>query len=146
VPGFELILRRNRVRGNTEDLGAGFAEGRLEAGEVDCLFGAAGSVRSRLKIEDELAPGKIGKRNGAAAVAGERERRRRRVDAELAGHMPSFRRFPRGILDGDNTRAGERGRSALAISAQSASMGEVPTGDAASRAGGAFQSETTRKS
>ena len=70
----------------------------LEAGEVDRLFGASGRVRARIEIEHELAPGEIGKRNGSAAVAGQRERRRLGAGAEFAGHMPSFRRFPRGIV------------------------------------------------
>src|SRR5208282_830957 len=111
VLGLEFILRWNRVGRDAENLRAGLAESAPEAGEVDRLLGAAGGVCPRIEIQYELAPGKIGERNGAAAIAGEDERRRDRAGAKLAGHMPSFRRFPRGNLARQHTRAGGWGRS-----------------------------------
>ena len=69
VLGLEFVLRRHRIGGNAENLGAGFGEGAREAREVDRLLGAARGVGPRIEIEDELC----GRRSRSA----KRFRRRR---------------------------------------------------------------------
>jgi hypothetical protein len=84
VFGFELVLRWQSVGGNTEDFGPGFPERCLEPIEVDSLLGATRRIGPGVEIKNELAPGEIGERDGSSAIA--------------VGIVPSFRRFPNGIL------------------------------------------------
>ena len=51
------------------------AKSPLQAGEVDRLFGAARRIRARVEEHDQLLPGKIGKRDGIAAIARQAESR-----------------------------------------------------------------------
>ena len=71
VLGLELILRRHRDGGDAKDFRSGFAERSLEPRKIDGLLGATGRVGARIEVEHELAPGKIGKRDRSAAVAGQ---------------------------------------------------------------------------
>jgi hypothetical protein len=100
----------HRVGRDAEDVGCGFAEGRFEAGEIDCLFGAAGRVGTRIEIERELSPGEVGERDRSTAIAGQGEYWRFCTGTKLTGHLPSFRRFHSGTLT-HNTRVRGWGRS-----------------------------------
>ena len=139
---FERVLRRDRVGRDAEDIRAGTVERRFQPGKVDGLFGAAGCVGSRIEIEHELPPGEILERNRPAAIARQGERGgfaanlNGLLGAKLCGfgrfcrftmgdagnHVPSFRRFPRGIVRAQTTRASrgvDLSRAAILLAAVS---------------------------
>ena len=108
VLGLEGVLRGNRVGGDAEDLGAGAAEGALSGGRSRsppwCSRGCRLGDRNRGRA---CARRSRASETVAAAVAWQRERRGLGAGVRsagacsgqlLAGHMPSFRRFPGGIL------------------------------------------------
>ena len=47
---FELVLRGDRVSGNAENVGPGFAECCLEPIKLDGLFGASRRIRSGVEL------------------------------------------------------------------------------------------------
>jgi hypothetical protein len=105
VFGFEFVLCRHRIGGDAENVGFGLGEGALKPGEFDRFLGAAGRIRFRIEIKDELAAGIVGKRGSIAAVPRQFEVWSLHAGLELARHAPSFRRFQRGILGLHNTCA-----------------------------------------
>ena len=69
----ELDVRRLAVRGDAEDDGAGPLELRVLVANAARLCRTAGRVVLGIEVEDDLLPAQIGKRDGLAAVALERE-------------------------------------------------------------------------
>src|SRR6185437_2726478 len=131
VLGLELVLRRDRVGRDAQNVGSRAGEGRAQFAEVDRLAGAAGGVRLRIEIEDEIAALEVLQRDRSAAVARQREGRCLVAEADFARHVPSFRRFrPVNVADATCVGGAQRApRRSAAEPSRAAFPG--PAGDGA---------------
>src|SRR6185437_5859214 len=72
----KALLRAERVGGDAEDLGSGCRERRLQSREINRLPGAAGRIGAGIKEQHQFLADVVRKRDQAAAIARQMERRR----------------------------------------------------------------------
>ena len=83
----ELLVRRERVGRDADDLGSRLAELRIQVAEFHAFPRAAGGIVARVEVDDELATGLSGQLPVAAPGRGQREVRNLAVELDgLVGH------------------------------------------------------------